>query len=194
MLKNDLWLREHGDEILRPYHAISVKRESRGKSLTEAPVRVISYGTSSFGYDIRVADEWQVFDPNVQDSNIVDPKNFNPKLVREFKGDVCILPPHGFVLCRSLEYVTMPRDCLGICMGKSTYARCGLVVNITPLEPEWEGHITIEISNTTPLPVKVYANEGIAQLIFLQGQQPAISYKDRDGKYLGQTGITQPKV
>ena len=154
---------------------------------------VISYGLSSFGYDIRLADEFKVF-TNVH-STIVDPKKFDERSFIEVKGDHCIIPPNSFILSRSYEYIKMPSNILAICLGKSTYARCGLIVNVTPLEPEWEGHITMEISNTTPLPAKVYANEGIAQLIFIEGHEPPeVTYKSRKGKYQGQKGIQLPKI
>lgn len=154
---------------------------------------VISYGVSSYGYDIRVSDEFKIF-TNVN-SSIVDPKNFDPKSFVDFKGDVCIVPPNSFALARTLEYFRIPRNILVVTLGKSTYARCGIIINVTPLEPEWEGHVTLEISNTTPLPAKIYANEGIAQLLFYEGDEPCtISYKDRKGKYQGQQGITLPRL
>ena len=154
---------------------------------------VISYGVSSYGYDIRVADEFKVF-TNVYNT-VVDPKNFDPKSFVDIKADVCIIPPNSFALARTIEYFRIPRDILTICLGKSTYARCGIIVNVTPFEPEWEGHVTIEISNTTPLPAKIYANEGIAQVLFFQGDEPCeISYKDKKGKYQAQRGVTLPKI
>src|SRR3989338_248426 len=154
---------------------------------------IISYGVSSYGYDIRITDEFKIF-TNVNNS-IVDPKNFDDKAFVDVKADVCIIPPNSFALARTLEYFRIPRDVLVVTLGKSTYARCGIIINVTPLEPEWEGHITIEISNTTPLPAKIYANEGIAQLLFYESDEPcAISYKDRKGKYQGQRGITLPKL
>jgi dCTP deaminase len=154
---------------------------------------VISYGVSSYGYDMRIGDEFKIF-TNINNT-VVDPKNFDPKSFVDYRGDVCIIPPNSFVLASSLEYFRIPRDVLVICLGKSTYARCGLVVNVTPLEPEWEGHVTIEISNTTPLPAKIYANEGIAQLLFLQAAEICeVSYKDKAGKYQAQKGITLPKM
>ena len=153
----------------------------------------ISYGLSSFGYDARVADEFMIF-TNV-DNAIVDPKNFSTDSFVQRKTDVCVIPPNSFALARTIEYFRIPRDVLVICLGKSTYARCGLIVNVTPLEPEWEGHVTLEISNTTPLPARVYANEGVCQFLFLQGDSACeISYKDRGGKYQGQTGVTLPKL
>ena len=152
---------------------------------------VISYGLSSYGYDLRVADEFKVF-TNVFNT-VVDPKNFDPKSFVDLQGAVCIVPPNSFVLARSIEYFRIPRDILTICLGKSTYARCGIIVNVTPFEPEWEGHVTLEISNTTPLPAKIHANEGLAQVLFLRASQPCeVSYADRAGKYQGQRGITLP--
>ena len=154
---------------------------------------VISYGLSSYGYDVRVGDEFKVFS-NVFNA-IVDPKNFDPKSFVDIKADVCIIPPNSFALASTIEYFRIPRDILTICLGKSTYARCGIIVNVTPFEPEWEGHVTIEISNTTPLPAKIYANEGIAQVLFFQGDEPCErSYKDKKGKYQAQRGVTLPKI
>jgi dCTP deaminase len=154
---------------------------------------VISYGVSSYGYDIRVGDEFKVF-TNVYNT-VVDPKNFDPKSFVDIKADVCIIPPNSFALASTIEYFRIPRDILTICLGKSTYARCGIIVNVTPFEPEWEGHVTIEISNTTPLPAKIYANEGIAQVLFFQGDEPCdVSYKDKKGKYQAQRGVTLPKL
>ena len=154
---------------------------------------VISYGLSSYGYDARVADEFKIF-TNV-DNAVVDPKNFSPVGFVDRKSEVCIIPPNSFVLARTIEYFRIPRDVLVICLGKSTYARCGIIVNVTPLEPEWEGHVTLEFSNTTPLPAKIYANEGVCQFLFLQGQGVCeTSYKDRSGKYMEQIGVTLPKV
>jgi len=155
---------------------------------------VVSYGLSSYGYDIRIANTFKVF-TNVQSATI-DPKNFDDKSFQLVENDTGILiPPNSFALGHSIEWIKMPRDLLAICLGKSTYARCGIVVNVTPIEPEWEGNITIEISNTTPLPAKIYPNEGVAQLVFLQADTVcAVSYADRKGKYQGQTGVTLPKV
>ncbi|HTP06991.1 MAG TPA: dCTP deaminase [Anaerolineae bacterium] len=154
---------------------------------------VISYGVSSYGYDIRVADEYKIFTDVF--SAVVDPKQFDPKSMVDFKGDVCIIPPNSFVLARTIEYFRIPRNVLTVCVGKSTYARCGLIVNVTPFEPEWEGFVTLEISNTTPLPAKVYSNEGIAQvLFFVADQECETSYKDRKGKYDKQTGVVPAKV
>lgn len=154
---------------------------------------VISFGVSSYGYDMRVADEFKIF-TNIN-TTVVDPKNFDPKSFVEFKGSVCIIPPNSFALARSVEYFKIPRDVLVLCIGKSTYARCGIIVNVTPLEPMWEGYVTIEISNTTPLPAKIYANEGIAQLIFIRAEEECeVSYADRKGKYQAQKGIVLPRI
>lgn len=154
---------------------------------------VISYGVSSYGYDARVAPEFKIF-TNV-DNAIVDPKNFSDQSFVERDTEVCIIPPNSFVLARTVEYFRIPRDVLVICLGKSTYARCGIIVNVTPLEPEWEGHVTLEFSNTTPLPAKVYANEGACQFLFLRGDKaPDVSYADRAGKYMGQRGVTLPRL
>jgi len=184
MVKNDRWIREMAQQhaLIKPF---ADKQVGRG---------VISYGLSSYGYDIRVAEDFKIF-TNVN-STIVDPKNFDPRSFVDFRGEVCIIPPHSFALARSVEYLTMPRDVLGICLGKSTLARCGIIVNITPIEPEWQGYITIEISNTSPLPAKIYANEGITQLIFLGAEELCeVSYADKRGKYQRQDqGITLPKV
>ena len=154
---------------------------------------VISYGVSSYGYDIRIADEYKIF-TNVY-SAVVDPKNFNPQSMVDFKGDVCIIPPNSFVLARTIEYFRIPRKVLTICLGKSTYARCGLIVNVTPFEPEWEGHVTLEISNTTPLPAKVYSNEGVSQVLFFEADEECdISYADKKGKYQAQQGVVLPRL
>jgi dCTP deaminase len=154
---------------------------------------VVSYGLSSYGYDIRVANEFKIF-TNVN-STIVDPKAFDEQSFVDFKGEVCIIPPNSFALARTVEYFKIPRDVLTICLGKSTYARCGIIVNVTPFEPEWEGYATLEISNTTPLPAKIYANEGIAQVIFFQADEPCrTSYADKKGKYQSQVDITLPKI
>ncbi|WP_442891708.1 dCTP deaminase [Dissulfurispira sp.] len=182
MVKNDRWIREMAQKgMIEPFNKKQVRKG------------VISYGVSSYGYDMRIGDEFKIF-TNINNT-VVDPKNFDPKGFVDYKGDVCIIPPNSFVLASSLEYFRIPRDVLVICLGKSTYARCGLVVNVTPLEPEWEGHVTIEISNTTPLPAKIYANEGIAQLLFLQAAEICeVSYKDKAGKYQAQKGITLPRM
>ena len=154
---------------------------------------IISYGLSSYGYDARVGNEFKIF-TNV-DSAVVDPKNFAANSFVDRTGDVCIIPPNSFALARTVEYFRIPRDVLVVCVGKSTYARCGIIVNVTPLEPEWEGHVTLEFSNTTPLPAKIYANEGACQFLFLQGDQPCeVSYRDKAGKYQGQRGVTLPKI
>lgn len=182
-LKSDRWIREQSikNEMITPFC-----EENMG-------VGVVSYGLSSYGYDIRVADEFKIF-TNVG-GTVVDPKNFDEKNIVDFKGDVCIVPPNSFALARTIEYFKMPRDVLAICLGKSTYARCGIIVNVTPFEPGFEGHITIEISNTTPLPAKIYANEGIAQVLFLQGDDICeVSYADKKGKYQRQKGITLPRI
>ena len=163
----------------------------------EAQVRtgVVSYGVSSYGYDMRVAAEFRIFTNAL--SVIVDPKQFDPKSFVEFEGDVCVVPPNSFALGRSVEYFRIPRNVLTLCVGKSTYARCGIITNVTPFEPEWEGFVTLEISNTTPLPAKIYANEGIAQVLFFtadEGDETEVSYKDKKGKYQAQRGITLPKL
>ena len=154
---------------------------------------VVSFGLSSYGYDIRVADEFKVF-TNIN-STVVDPKNFDARSFVDVKADVCIIPPNSFALSKTVEYFRIPRDVLTVCVGKSTYARCGLIVNVTPFEPEWEGFVTLEISNTTPLPAKVYANEGIAQVLFFQSDEPCeVSYADKQGKYQKQQGLTLPRL
>ena len=155
--------------------------------------RIISYGTSSYGYDIRCSDEFKIF-TNIN-SAVVDPKNFDESSFVDYQGDVCIIPPNSFALARTIEYFRIPRNVLTICLGKSTYARCGIIVNVTPFEPEWEGYVTLEFSNTTPLPAKIYANEGVAQVIFFEANEECeVSYKDRSGKYQGQTGVTLPRA
>ena len=155
--------------------------------------RIVSYGTSSYGYDVRCAREFKIF-TNIN-STIVDPKAFDPSSFVDVTADVCIIPPNSFALARTVEFFRIPRDTLVVCLGKSTYARCGIIVNVTPLEPEWEGHVTLEFSNTTPLPARIYANEGAAQFLFLQGNEPCeTSYRDRAGKYQGQRGVTLPRV
>jgi len=172
--------------MIEPFESNQIRTDDRGG-------KVISYGTSSYGYDLRVSDEFKVF-TNVNNS-IVDPKAFCADSFVDMKTDVCIVPPNSFALARSVEYFRIPRDILTVCLGKSTYARCGIIVNVTPFEPEWEGHVTLEISNTTPLPAKIYAHEGLAQVLFFQAAQPCTtSYKDRGGKYQGQRGITIPKM
>lgn len=185
--KNDKWIRQMAEthKIIDPFVPHLV-REHEGR-------KVISYGLSSFGYDLRCAPEFKICTSRYMEMKI-DPKNLHPETFTDFYGDVCVIPPNGFVLTRSLEYIRMPNDVIGICVGKSTYARIGLIVNVTPLEPGWEGHLVIEISNTTQLPAVVYANEGICQLLFYQGERPAVTYADRGGKYQGQTGITLPRL
>jgi dCTP deaminase len=172
------------DPDLRMIEPFVARQEAQG---------MISYGLSSYGYDARVADEFRIFTD--VDSAVVDPKNFSSKGFVERQTDCCIIPPNSFVLARTVEYFRIPRDILVICLGKSTYARCGIIVNVTPLEPEWEGHVTLEFSNTTPLPAKIYAHEGACQFLFLKTSQACeVSYKDRNGKYMGQTGVTLPKI
>jgi dCTP deaminase len=182
-IKADNWIRKMAQEqkMIEPFVENQVRQG------------VISYGLSSYGYDIRVADEFKIF-TNVF-SAVVDPKNFDPRSMVDFKGEVCIIPPNSFALARTVEYFRIPRDVLTVCVGKSTYARCGIIVNVTPFEPEWEGFVTLEISNTTPLPAKIYANEGIAQVLFFQGDEPCdVSYADRKGKYQKQQTILLPHV
>jgi len=182
-IKSDRWIKKMASEakMIEPFE------ETRGSQ------GIISYGLSSYGYDIRVADEFKIF-TNIYTS-IVDPKNFDPKSFVDFKGLICTIPPNSFVLGRSVEYFRIPRNIMTICVGKSSYARCGIITNVTPLEPEWEGYITLEISNTTPLPARIYANEGIAQVLFFESDEPClISYADKKGKYQGQKGITVPRV
>jgi dCTP deaminase len=182
-IKNDRWIKRMALE-----HAMI---EPFVESQTCAGV--VSYGVSSYGYDIRVADEFKVF-TNIYNT-VVDPKAFDPRSFVDIKADVCIIPPNSFALARTIEYFRIPRDILTVCLGKSTYARCGIIVNVTPFEPEWEGNVTIEISNTTPLPAKIYANEGIAQVLFFQGDEPPeVSYRDKRGKYQAQRGVTLPKI
>ena len=184
-LKSDRWIRERAlnDGMIDPFVDGQV-RQQKGE-------KIISYGLSSYGYDLRVAHEFKIF-TNVH-SSIVDPKNFQEDAFVHVEGDFCIVPPNSFALARSIEYFRIPRDVLTICLGKSTYARCGIIVNVTPFEPEWEGYVTLEISNTTPLPAKVYANEGLAQVIFYQAEEACeVSYADRGGKYMKQSRITLP--
>jgi dCTP deaminase len=182
-IRPDAWIRkmalEHG--MIEPFVDDQVR------------AGVVSYGLSSYGYDIRVADEFKVF-TNIN-TTVIDPKNFDPRSFVDIKADVCIVPPNSFALAHTVEYFRIPRDVLTICLGKSTYARCGIIVNVTPFEPEWEGTVTLEISNTTPLPAKIYANEGIAQVIFFQSDDVCErSYADKSGKYLKQRGVTLPKI
>ena len=185
-IKSDRWIRTQAElGMIEPFEANQV-RELNGQ-------RIVSYGTSSYGYDVRCANEFKIF-TNIN-STIVDPKHFDEKSFVDFVGDVCIIPPNSFALARTVEYFRIPRDVLTICLGKSTYARCGIIVNVTPLEPEWEGHVTLEFSNTTPLPAKIYAGEGCAQMLFFESDEDCeVSYKDRAGKYQGQTGVTLPKT
>ena len=182
-VKSDRWIRKMALEhrMIEPF--------------TETQVRegVISYGLSSYGYDVRIADEFKIF-TNINHT-IVDPKDFDPRSFVDFQGEQCIVPPNSFALARSVEYFRIPRDVMTITVGKSTYARCGIITNVTPFEPEWEGYVTLEISNTTPLPAKIYANEGIAQVLFFEGDEPPVtSYADKKGKYQAQHGITLPKL
>ncbi|AAO91183.1 dCTP deaminase [Coxiella burnetii] len=184
-IKSDKWIRRMAEshQLIYPFEPKQVRETPSGK--------VISYGTSSYGYDVRCADEFKIF-TNIN-ASIVDPKNFDPNGFIDLKANVCIIPPNSFVLARTVEYFKIPRNILTICLGKSTYARCGIIVNVTPLEPEWEGHVTLEFSNTTNLPAKIYANEGVAQMLFLESDEVCdISYKDRGGKYQGQKGVTLP--
>ena len=182
-LKPDKWIKKMALEqrMIEPFEEGQIRNG------------VISYGTSSYGYDIRVADEFKIF-TNIN-SAIVDPKNFDPRSMVDFRGEVCIIPPNSFALGRTVEYFRIPANVLTICLGKSTYARCGINVNVTPFEPEWEGYVTLEISNTTPLPAKIYANEGIAQVLFFEGDEPCeITYAMKKGKYQGQQSIMLPKL
>lgn len=186
-IKSDKWIRRMSQEqgMIEPF----VERQVRQQD----GERLISYGVSSYGYDVRCADEFKVF-TNLH-SVTVDPKNFDEKSFVDVKGDYCIIPPNSFALARTVEYFRIPRNVLTVCLGKSTYARCGIIVNVTPLEPEWEGHVTLEFSNTTTLPAKIYANEGVAQMLFFESDEPCeVSYRDRDGKYQGQRGVTLPRA
>ena len=183
MIKSDRWIRqmakEHG--MILPFEEKQVRAGG------------ISYGVSSYGYDIRIANEFKIF-TNIN-STIVDPKQFDSKSFVDFKGDTCVIPPNSFALGKSVEYFKIPRNVMTICVGKSTYARCGIITNVTPFEPEWEGFVTLEVSNTTPLPARIYANEGIAQVLFFESDEVCeISYADKKGKYQSQTGITLPKI
>jgi dCTP deaminase len=186
-IKCDKWIRRMAasDGMIEPFEAGQV-RSVDGK-------RIVSYGTSSYGYDVRCSDEFKIF-TNVH-STVVDPKHFDEKSFVDLKGDVCIIPPNSFALARTVERFRIPRNVLVVCLGKSSYARCGIVVNVTPLEPEWEGFVTLEFSNTTPLPAKIYANEGVAQMLFFEADEVCeTSYADRGGKYQGQHGVTLPKM
>ena len=186
-IKSDKWIKRMAENhgMIEPFTDSQIRKKD-GNDL-------ISYGTSSFGYDVRCATEFKVF-TNIN-SAVVDPKSFDENSFVNFDSDVCIIPPNSFALARTIEFFRIPRNVLTICLGKSTYARCGIIVNVTPLEPEWEGHVTLEFSNTTSLPAKIYANEGVAQMLFLGSADICnISYKDRGGKYQGQTGVTLPKT
>lgn len=187
-IKPDHWIREMAARgMITPFEPSQVKRHLGAD--------IVSYGVTSYGYDVRCGSDFKIFS-NVF-SNLVDPKNFDPKCFVEREGPFCIIPPNSFVLAHTLEHFRIPRDVLVLCLGKSTYARCGIIVNVTPLEPEWEGQVTLEFSNTTPLPAKIYAGEGVAQMVFFQagpGDVCETSYKDRAGKYQGQSGVTLPKV
>ena len=183
MIKSDRWIRRQALErgMIKPFEDRQVRKGG------------ISFGLSSYGYDIRIADEFKIF-TNINNS-IVDPKAFDPRSFVDYQGEVALIPPNSFALGRSVEYFKIPRNVLTICVGKSTYARCGIITNVTPFEPEWEGYVTLEISNTTPLPAKIYANEGIAQVLFFESDEPCeTSYADRQGKYQGQQGIVLPTV
>jgi len=186
-IKSDKWIKamaeSHG--MIEPFQYEQIKKNETGP--------IVSYGTSSYGYDVRCSDEFKIF-TNIKYS-VVDPKAFDEQSFVDHKSDVCVIPPNSFALARTVEYFRIPRQVLTLCLGKSTYARCGIIVNVTPLEPEWEGHVTLEFSNTTPLPAKIYANEGVAQFIFLESDDVCeTSYKDRKGKYQGQKGVTLPKT
>jgi len=186
-IKADKWIRRMAEQqgMIEPFAPEMVRQNESGK--------IVSYGTSSYGYDVRCANEFKIF-TNIN-STMVDPKDFDARSFVDFTGDVCIIPPNSFALARTVEYFRIPRSVLTVCLGKSTYARCGIIVNVTPLEPEWEGHVTLEFSNTTPLPAKIYANEGIAQMLFFESDEICeTSYRDRGGKYFGQTGVTLPKI
>jgi dCTP deaminase len=186
-IKSDRWIRRMAHErgMIEPFEPGQVRENNGG--------RIVSYGTSSYGYDVRCADEFKIF-TNIE-SAFVDPKSFDESSFVDKKSDVCIIPPNSFALARTVEYFKIPRNVLTICLGKSTYARCGIIVNVTPLEPEWEGHVTLEFSNTTPLPAKIYAHEGVAQMLFFESDEECeTSYKDRGGKYQGQLGVTLPKA
>jgi dCTP deaminase len=186
-IKSDKWIRRmaESESMIEPFVHGQIRENENGK--------IISYGTSSYGYDVRCADEFKIF-TNIN-SAIVDPKNFDDDSFVNVQSDVCIIPPNSFALARTVEYFRIPRNVLTVCLGKSTYARCGIIVNVTPLEPEWEGHVTLEFSNTTPLPAKIYANEGVAQFLFFESDEVCeTSYRDRGGKYQGQQGVSLPKA
>ncbi|NKB76614.1 MAG: dCTP deaminase [Gammaproteobacteria bacterium] len=186
-IKCDRWIRRMAEStgMIEPFERDQVRESEGGK--------VISYGTSSYGYDIRCSNEFKIF-TNIN-SAVVDPKNFDESSFVDFTGDVCIIPPNSFALARTVEYFRIPRTVLTVCLGKSTYARCGIIVNVTPFEPEWEGYVTLEFSNTTTLPAKIYANEGVAQVLFFEADEECeTSYRDRGGKYQGQIGVTLPRA
>lgn len=192
-IKSDKWIRQMAEQhgMIEPFEPQLVRHVP--SEITRNMRPVVSFGLSSYGYDIRCAREFKVF-TNIN-STIVDPKNFDPRNFVEIEADECIIPPNSFALARTVEYFRIPRDVLTVCLGKSTYARCGIIVNVTPFEPEWEGYVTLEFSNTTPLPAKIYAGEGCAQVLFFQSdEQCETSYRDRGGKYQGQVGVTLPKV
>jgi dCTP deaminase len=187
-IKSDKWIKlmSTNHEMIQPFSEDQIRMDENGNKL-------ISYGVSSYGYDVRCSNEFKVF-TNIH-SAIVDPKSFDEKSFVDIASDVCVIPPNSFALARTVEYFKIPRNVLTICLGKSTYARCGIIVNVTPLEPEWEGHVTLEFSNTTNLPAKIYAGEGVAQMLFFESDEECdVSYKDRGGKYQGQTGVTLPKA
>ena len=187
-IKSDKWITKmaKSHEMIKPFLENQVRADNDGNKL-------ISYGVSSYGYDVRCSNEFKVF-TNIH-SAIVDPKSFDEKSFVDIHSDICVIPPNSFALARTVEYFKIPRNTLTVCLGKSTYARCGIIVNVTPLEPEWEGHVTLEFSNTTNLPAKIYAGEGVAQMLFFESDEEcAVSYKDRGGKYQGQTGVTLPKT
>jgi dCTP deaminase len=191
MIRPDRWIRRMAVEhkMIEPFEPVQVREAERDGRMQ----RVISYGLSSYGYDLRVADEFKVF-TNVYGS-VVDPKGFDERSFVDIRTDICVVPPNSFALARSVEYFRIPRNVLTICLGKSTYARCGIIVNVTPFEPEWEGFVTLEISNTTPLPARIYANEGLAQVVFFESDEACeTSYRDRGGKYQSQKGITIPRM
>ena len=185
-IKSDRWIRRMAAKgMIEPF--------AEGQVRTQDGRKIVSYGTSSYGYDVRCAGEFKIF-TNIN-STIIDPKNFDVNSFVDFNGDVCIVPPNSFALARTVEYFRIPRNVMVICLGKSTYARCGIIVNVTPLEPEWEGHVTLEFSNTSPLPARIYANEGVAQMLFFESDEVCeTSYRDRGGKYQGQKGVTLPRT
>ena len=186
-IKSDKWIIEQSknNELISPFESAQI-REVKGE-------KIVSYGVSSYGYDVRCSNEFKIF-TNTH-SSVVDPKNFDPKSFVDVTAEQCLIPPNSFALARTVEYFKIPRSILTLCLGKSTYARCGIIVNVTPLEPGWEGHVTLEFSNTTPLPAKIYANEGVAQFVFIKGNEiPNVTYDKRKGKYMKQKGVTLPKI